>query len=166
MKCESSVSFGAENTDVTERTQQPHQRELLLRKQLAGLTGVEAERERARLLYQEAHGEAHSHNVLQRITATVPKPKKAPSAKQSQLRLDRNRMRSKFDEFLEGDQNVEEMHRLVQEVAKMKAKTKKARDRSIIPFMSARKAVKTWKDVVAQHKAANATKQAAEPGGG
>ena len=169
VKSESTTSFGTERTagagDVTgtesRSGQQRQQRELLLRKRLSGLSGAEAERERARLLYQEAHAELDKHIVLQRNITSAPLVKRVPP-KQSQLRLDKSRMRTKFEEFLDTSQNLDEMQKLVAEVAKMKAKTKKARDRSIVPFMSARKAAKTWKEIVAQHKAVNALLQSQE----
>ena len=53
-----------------------------------------------------------------------------------------------FDAFVEGEQSLEEMRRMIAEVARVKVKTKKARDRSIVPFMSVRKAAKAWRGIV------------------
>ena len=126
----------------------PHH-ELTLRKQFAQLPHATAAQERTRLLYAEAHADIQPEAVTQRniITTQVRQTSATPQAPAA-VKPQKSEFHVTFESFVEGDQSLEEMRRMIAEVARVKAKTKKARDRSIVPFMSARKAAKAWRGIV------------------
>lgn len=133
--------------DVKPETESQRSHELALRRHLSHLPSADAARERARLLYAEAHADIQPEVVAQRnIVATQPRQSSAKSQTKPQTQA--SELHVTFESFVDGEQSLDEMRRMIAEVARVKAKTKKARDRSFVPFISARKAAKAWRGLV------------------
>ena len=116
-----------------------------------GKTKEELMRERVKLLYLDAHGELDDPlpETLQEMAKKTPKN---PQRHQSDLVLNTKEIEEAFEEFMHGKQEPEDLKRLVAMTAKMKHRVRKRRDKSIVPFMAARKAARLWKTAAKMHR--------------